>query len=225
MEILIVFVFALFAYLVGSVPNAIWVGRKYFGIDVREHGSGNAGATNVFRVLGKGPGTVVLLLDILKGFFAVCLGDLMSYVWPRVQGLDVATWQGFHELDYRMFAVIFGVMSVIGHLLPVFAGFKGGKGVATLFGMIIALNPAVAGLGLLVFVVVNVITGYVSLGSLFAGLSIPVFFIEVFGYRDGSIVIFSCAVALLVVFTHRKNIKRLLAGEETKSRILVKKQK
>lgn len=108
-------------------------------------------------------------------------------------------------------------------MLPVFAKFKGGKGVATLFGMIIALDPRVAGLGLLVFVMVNIITGYVSVGSMVAGLSIPVLFVGVFGYSDLSVVVFSLAVAVLVVYTHRKNIKRLMAGEEMKSRILVKK--
>lgn len=217
--------FAFLAYLLGSVPNAIWVGRKYYGIDVREHGSGNAGATNVFRVLGKVPGSIVLLLDILKGYMAVRLVDVMESNWPWLKDLDSRTWSGFHEADHMMFSVIFGVMAVLGHLLPLFAKFQGGKGVATLFGMIIALNPAVAGLGLLIFVVTNVITGFVSLASLMAGIAIPVLFINVFDQRAISIQLFSISVAILVLVTHRKNIKRLIAGEESKSRILVKKQK
>lgn len=217
--------FAFLAYLLGSVPNAIWVGRKYYGIDVREHGSGNAGATNVFRVLGKIPGSIVLLLDILKGYMAVRLVDVMESNWPWLKDLDSRTWSGFHEADHMMFSVIFGVMAVLGHLLPLFAKFQGGKGVATLFGMIIALNPAVAGLGLLIFVVTNVITGFVSLASLMAGIAIPVLFINVFDQRAISIQLFSISVAILVLVTHRKNIKRLIAGEESKSRILVKKQK
>ncbi len=205
------------AYLIGSIPSAIWVGRKFYGIDVREHGSGNAGATNVFRVLGKGPGTVVLLMDIIKGFLSVMLAYQMGYYFAE-QGTQSSQMTGF-------FPVAFGVLSVVGHMLPIFAKFKGGKGVATLFGVIIALDPRVAGLALLVFVVVNIVTGYVSVGSLMAGLSIPVLFLQVFGYRDVSLVVFSVSVGILIVYTHRKNIRRLMAGEETKSRILVRKQK
>jgi glycerol-3-phosphate acyltransferase PlsY len=205
------------AYLLGSIPSAIWVGRKFYGIDVREHGSGNAGATNVFRVLGKGPGTVVLLMDIVKGYLAVVLAYMMEkHLYSEEISNASNSW---------FFPVVFGVLSVIGHMLPVFAKFKGGKGVATLFGIIIALDPRVAGLALLVFVLVNIVTGYVSVGSLMAGLSIPVLFLQVFGYRDMSIVVFGVSVGVLIVYTHRKNIKRLMAGEETKSRILVKKQK
>lgn len=208
---------AFLAYLLGSIPSAIWVGRKFYGIDVREHGSGNAGATNVFRVLGKGPGTVVLLMDIVKGYLAVVLAYMMEkHLYSEEISNASNSW---------FFPVVFGVLSVIGHMLPVFAKFKGGKGVATLFGIIIALDPRVAGLALLVFVLVNIVTGYVSVGSLMAGLSIPVLFLQVFGYRDMSIVVFGVSVGVLIVYTHRKNIKRLLAGEETKSRILVKKQK
>ena len=193
------------AYLIGSIPSAIWVGRKFYGIDVREHGSGNAGATNVFRVLGKGPGTVVLLMDIIKGFLSVMLAYQMGYYFAE-QGTQSSQMTGF-------FPVAFGVLSVVGHMLPIFAKFKGGKGVATLFGVIIALDPRVAGLGLLVFVVVNIVTGYVSVGSLMAGLSIPVLFLQVFGYRDVSLVVFSVSVGILIVYTHRKNIRRLMAGE------------
>lgn len=233
--------FAVLAYLLGSIPTAIWVGRKYFGVDVREHGSGNAGATNVFRVLGKGPGTVVLLLDILKGYLAVRLVDLMPMVmafWGSTgqeavssgamtgmnSGLEQAVFQ-LSTADYRFYAVVFGVMSVIGHLLPVFARFKGGKGVATLFGMIIALDAEVALLALGVFLVANILSGYVSVGSLLAGISIPVLFLRVFQYQSLSIQVFSISVAVLILVTHRKNMQRLWLGEETKSRILGKKNK
>ncbi len=208
---------ALIAYVLGSIPSAIWVGRKFYGIDVREHGSGNAGATNVFRVLGKGPGTVVLLMDIIKGFLSVIMAYEMGCYFAEMG------WQS-SQLTY-FFPVVFGVLSVVGHMLPVFEKFKGGKGVATLFGVIIALDPRVAGMALLVFVVVNIITGYVSVGSLMAGLSIPLLFLQGFDYRDSSIVVFSISVGLLIIYTHRKNIKRLIAGEETKSRLLAKKSK
>lgn len=220
--------FALLAYLLGSLPNAIWVGKRFYGIDVREHGSGNAGATNVFRVLGKVPGSIVLILDILKGFLAVRLADVVDYL-SRDGFSDLAMSRtdigGLSVGDHKLLMVLFGTMAVIGHLIPVFAKFKGGKGVATVFGMLIALNPAVAGLALAVFVITNIITGYVSIGSLLAGLSIPFLFIRVFGETHLSILIFSFLVAALVLITHRKNIKRLFAGEEAKTRIVMKQKK
>ena len=220
--------FALVAYILGSIPNAIWVGNRFYGIDVREHGSGNAGATNVFRVLGKVPGTIVLILDILKGYFAVRLADVVDFL-SRDGYSDLALIRtdigGLAEGDHKLLMVLFGTMAVIGHLIPVFAKFKGGKGVATLFGMLIALNPAVAALALAVFVLANIITGYVSIGSLLAGLSIPFLFIRVFGETHLSILIFSFLVACLVLVTHRKNIKRLIAGEEAKTRIVMKQKK
>ena len=156
-------------------------------------------------------------MEIIKGFVSVIVAyEMCRYFVGK-------GWQSSQVTGF--FPVVFGVLSVVGHMLPVFEKFKGGKGVATLFGVIIALDPRVAGMALLVFVVVNIITGYVSVGSLMAGLSIPVLFLQVFGYRDMSIVVFGVSVGVLIVYTHRKNIKRLMAGEETKSRILVKKQK
>lgn len=221
-------IFVLIAYVLGSVPNAIWVGKSFYGIDVREYGSGNSGATNVFRLLGKGPGSIVLVLDILKGYLAVRLADVVDFL-SRDGFSDLALSHtdigGLAEGDHKLLMVLFGTMAVIGHLIPVFAKFKGGKGVATLFGMLIALNPAVAGLALAVFVVANIITGYVSIGSLLAGLSIPFLFIRVFGETHLSILIFSFLVACLVLVTHRKNIKRLIAGEEAKTRIVMKQKK
>lgn len=220
--------FILIAYVLGSVPNAIWVGKSFYGIDVREYGSGNSGATNVFRLLGKGPGSIVLVLDIIKGYLAVRLADVVDFL-SRDGFSDLALSHtdigGLAEGDHKLLMVLFGTMAVIGHLIPVFAKFKGGKGVATLFGMLIALNPAVAGLALAVFVVANIITGYVSIGSLLAGLSIPFLFIRVFGETHLSILIFSFLVACLVLVTHRKNIKRLIAGEEAKTRIVMKQKK
>lgn len=220
--------FAFVAYLLGSVPNSIWVGRRFYGIDVREHGSGNAGATNVFRVLGKVPGSIVLVLDILKGFLAVRLVDVLN--WLSTQGYSHLMWckveaEGLAMGDLKLLMVLFGTMSVVGHLIPIFARFKGGKGVATLFGMLIALNPAVAGLALLVFVITNIITGYVSIGSLLAGLSIPFLLVRVFGETDKSLLTFGFMVAGLILVTHRKNIKRLIAGEEAKTRIVMKQKK
>ena len=190
--------------------------------------SGNAGATNVFRVLGKVPGSIVLVLDILKGFLAVRLVDVIN--WLSTHGYSHLMWckvetEGLAVGDLKLLMVLFGTMSVVGHLIPIFARFKGGKGVATLFGMLIALNPAVAGLALLVFVITNIITGYVSIGSLLAGLSIPFLLVRVFGETDKSLLTFGFMVAGLILVTHRKNIKRLIAGEEAKTRIVMKQKK
>ena len=177
--------------------------------DPRSYGSKNPGATNVLRSGNKLAAVATLLLDAIKGWLPMAL----------------VQWQGAaYGLGDGALAAV-GLAAFLGHLFPVFFSFKGGKGVATLFGMLIALNPAVAGLALAVFVVTNIITGYVSIGSLLAGLSIPFLFVRVFGETDLSILIFSFLVAGLVLVTHRKNVKRLIAGEETKTRIVMKQKK
>ncbi|MBL7713753.1 MAG: glycerol-3-phosphate acyltransferase, partial [Chitinophagaceae bacterium] len=119
----------LFAYLLGSIPSAVWVSKRFYGIDIREHGSGNAGATNTFRVLGKNAGVIVMIADMLKGFIAVKLSILSTYTW---------TSEPFVNLQ-----VILGIAAVLGHIFPVWAGFRGGKGIATLFGMILGIQPLV----------------------------------------------------------------------------------
>src|SRR6478735_1084996 len=146
------------AYLCGSIPTAVWIGRAFYGIDVREYGSGNAGATNTFRVLGKKAGIPVMLLDILKGWTATNL----AYV------VGVSTTGAFHSIAFTNLQLALGVAAVMGHLFPVFAGFRGGKGIATLFGMILAINLPAALLCVLVFVTVLLVTKYVSLSSICA---------------------------------------------------------
>lgn len=190
------------AYLLGSIPNAVWIGRRFYGIDVREHGSHNAGATNTLRVLGRRAALPVFLLDVLKGFAAVMLSHLSGYE----NGSDA-----MFNLKIALVAA-----AVIGHILPVFARFKGGKGVATLAGAVLAVYPPAVLLCLLVFGIVLAVTHYVSLSSMSAGVAFPIFVIGLFGERSTTLMIFSCVIAVLLIFTHRKNIKRLLAGTESK---------
>lgn len=193
------------AYLIGSVPTAVWIGKRFYGIDVREHGSGNAGATNTFRVLGKKAGIPVLLIDVLKGFTAVNLVFLQAKY-----GVNDIT-------PLTNLKLAFGFASVIGHVFPVFAGFRGGKGIASLLGILLAIHPPAAFSALGVFLAVLLISKYVSLGSLIAGASFPVLVIFVFGNRVPSLMIFSTVVAILIFITHQKNIERLLKRSENKT--------
>lgn len=193
------------AYLLGSIPSAVWIGRKYFGIDVREHGSKNAGATNTFRTLGRKAGIIVLALDLLKGFLAASLPTLIS-----ASGL-------FTSQDPVLFQLVCGIASIVGHVLPVFAGFKGGKGVATLAGMMLAIHPAAVGVCLGIFLVLFLAFGYVSLGSMVATISFPILLgLRVFGEWNMSLLIFGIVMSVAIVYTHKKNIVRLLNGEENK---------
>jgi glycerol-3-phosphate acyltransferase PlsY len=198
-------------YVLGSIPSSVWIGRALHDIDVREHGSLNAGATNTFRVLGKGVGTAVLTLDILKGFFAVYFGKFI---------LDSTTYQ----VNPNLWLILAGIMAVIGHLYPVFAGFRGGKGVATSLGMVLCIHPEAALCALAVFVLIFISTGYVSAGSIIASLSFPVFLlIKLFGPESPILIIFGFMMFILVVYTHRKNVVRLLNGNENRFYILRKK--
>ena len=191
------------AYLAGSIPTAVWAGRLFHGIDVRKHGSGNAGATNTIRVLGWKTGLPVLAIDIAKGWRATSLPSL----------LDVGAGS-----DEALFAIqiVCGMAAIIGHVFPLLAGFKGGKGVATTFGVLLALQPwatlSCAGL----FLIVLLCSGYVSLGSIIAGMMFPVLLFTLFPTPSLLMKIFSIIVAVALLLTHEKNIRRLLRGEENK---------
>lgn len=203
----------LIAYLLGSIPSAVWVGKSFFGIDVREHGSGNAGATNTFRVLGKKAGIPVLFLDILKGWLAVNLARFVTEA-------------PVHSQDFVNIELVLGVAAVVGHIFPVFAGFRGGKGIATLFGVVLAIHPLACLLSVGVFMTVFLISNYVSLGSISAGISFPI--IVIFGFGNNivpAMVAFSIMVAILILITHQKNIERLLRRQESKIRLIRKKEK
>lgn len=211
LEILISLVLA---YLLGSIPTAVWIGRWLYDTDVREHGSGNAGATNTIRVLGVKVGVPVLLIDVFKGFLAVYIAGRFSRM------------AGFSEPSpYHMVAA--AALAVIGHTLPIFAGFRGGKGVATLLGVGIGLFPAAAWTALGVFIVVVSITRYVSLASISAGISFPllIFFVFPPSPPHWLYYILGITVALFLPYTHRKNIRRLLNGTESKLTFKTKEKK
>jgi len=189
------------AYLLGSIPSAVWVGRLFHGIDVREHGSGNAGATNVIRVLGWKTGIPVLLFDMAKGFLAAML--------PRL--FNLAPQDSAMLVNLQIFT---GLMAITGHIFPVFAGFRGGKGVAAMFGILLAIHPPVTLLCLGVFLVFFLSTGIVSIGSMAAGIAFPIFLLTFFKTPSVFFRIFSVVVAVALLVTHRKDIQRLLKGEE-----------
>lgn len=197
------------AYMIGSIPTSVWVSRGFFGVDIRDYGSGNAGATNTYRVLGQKWGTFVMVIDILKGSAAA----LLYLFIPHYLGDE-------NELQRTNFQIGLGLTAVLGHILPLWAGFKGGKGVATLFGMVLAIQPLVAVGCVGVFLLVLYLTRYVSLSSILASLALPFFIILIFREQESLYRIFGIAVALLVIFTHQKNINRLLHGSESKVPIL-----
>lgn len=191
------------AYLIGSVPTSVWVSRRFYGIDIRDYGSGNAGATNTYRVLGAKCGTFVMIVDMIKGIIATSL-----YILLPIYAND--------EWARTNFMIGLGLAAVIGHIFPLWAGFKGGKGVATLFGMIVAIQPLVAVCCIGVFLIVLYLTRFVSLSSMLAGVSFAVFILFIFNDDVTLYRIFSVAVALLVILTHQKNINRIINGTESK---------
>lgn len=189
------------AYSLGSVPWSVWLGKLFYGTDIREYGSGNAGATNTMRVLGPKLGLTVLILDALKGFAAVNLIHLV----PRFEG----------NIELM---VILGVTAVIGHIFPLFANFKGGKGIATLLGMIVAIHAGAALMAIATFIVFFLSFRIVSLSSILATLSFPIWLI--FRYHESNVLIlFAFAMVFLVLITHQRNIERLLNGDERKIRL------
>jgi glycerol-3-phosphate acyltransferase PlsY len=201
------------AYLFGSIPTAVWIGQAFYNIDVREYGSGNAGATNTFRVLGKKAGIPVMLLDILKGWTATNL----AYV------IGVSTTGAYHSIAFTNYELALGIAAVMGHLFPVFAGFRGGKGIATLFGMILAINLPAALLCVLVFIVTLLISRYVSLSSIMAGFTYPIGVTFIFPVYIKSVIIYGMCICVLILVTHQKNIERLLKGKESKVNLFKKK--
>ena len=199
----------LLAYLVGSIPTAVWISRSFFGIDIREYGSGNAGATNTYRILGSRWGTLVMIIDMLKGLVATSLYILVPYYLGQQS-----------EWDRTNFMVGLGLAAVLGHIFPIWADFRGGKGVATLFGMVLAIQPIVAVCCVGVFLLVLYLTRFISLSSILASIAFAVFILFIFKEKEPLYRAFAIAVALLVILTHQKNISRLLKGNESKVPIL-----
>jgi glycerol-3-phosphate acyltransferase PlsY len=200
------------AYLLGSIPSAVWIGKKYYGIDIREHGSKNAGTTNMLRVLGKRAALPVFIIDYFKGFVAVILTSLMRY-----DDNVSEAWL----INLRIIATAF---VVLGHIYPIFAGFKGGKGVATLLGAGTGIYAPILMLCFGVWCLVFALWHYVSLASMVAGCCYPTL-VLIFStmtydadapFQSIPFIIFSWLVAILLVWTHRKNISRLREGTESK---------
>ena len=202
----------LLAYLIGSIPTSVWIGKSFFGIDVREHGSKNAGATNAMRILGWKAGLAVLVVDVLKGWMAVNLIHITNFYIPQTG-------------DFIEFQLLLGIAAILGHIFPVYVGFRGGKGVATLFGLVLAINPEPTLICIGVFIITLVVTKYVSLSSMIAGFTFPAMVIFVFKTTTPSLVLFSLIIALLLLFTHQKNIERLLRKEEKKALFLMSKRR
>jgi glycerol-3-phosphate acyltransferase PlsY len=201
---LIVVLFA--SYLAGSIPTSIIMGRLTKGIDIREHGSGNAGGTNVFRVLGWKPALIVLIVDVFKGWFPAAV---LASVFFNVQTIP----------DLGVVQILCGFSAVLGHTYTIFAGFKGGKGVGTLGGMLLALFPSAFIFCLAVAILAIIFTGYVSVASIFASVSLPLFIIILPPFLGTdpaplSLMIFSLLIPWFIIYTHRSNIQRLRSGEE-----------
>lgn len=211
MEILLPIAGILLAYLLGSVPSAVWVGKAFYGIDVRTQGSGNAGATNTIRVLGAKAGVPVLLMDVLKGWLAVFL---VSYFLP----------ESFTEITETFYRIGAAAAVVLGHVFPLFAGFRGGKGIATLLGVGIALYPLAVLVVVGIFIVVLLISGYVSLASITGSISFPLIVIFLFNPGLIPLILLAIFVGIFVPLTHRKNIARLLNGTESKFSLKKKNQ-
>lgn len=212
---LLLAIIVILSYLIGSIPNSIIISKAVSGIDIRNHGSGNAGGTNVMRVLGWKYGLIVIFLDALKGAVAVVIISRLFYgplPFENVSPFD----------DFTLVQIIAGMSAVIGHIWTVFAGFKGGKGIATALGMLLTLITVDMLIAIAVFGLVVLISRYVSLGSILAAISVPatlfirenLFHVDIPGYS--TLFPFIIGVTALVIFTHRKNLIRLVNGNENK---------
>lgn len=215
-------IIVILSYLIGSIPTSILIARGVKGIDIRKHGSGNAGGTNVFRVLGWKYGVLTILLDATKGAIVVILVSrlyLGNFPFPNATPFD----------DFTLVQIIAGIAAVIGHIWTIFADFKGGKGIATSLGFLIAIITVDMLLALAVFFIVVTVSRYVSLGSIAAAISVPlilivrenIFNVDIAGYH--TILPFAVFLALLVLYTHRANIGRLLNGNESRINLFKKK--
>lgn len=200
-----VVLFLILAYLLGSIPTSVWIGKRFYGIDVREFGSGNAGATNTFRVLGRNAGVPVLIIDIVKGALAVAIAYLSDF--------EPGT-ETFINLQLAL-----GVATLVGHIFPVFAGFRGGKGVATMLGVVLCITPLSCAVALLVFLLILFSSKMVSLSSMIAGIAYPIILNLLMNNHDEILTAFSIIVSALLIVTHRKNIQRILKNEESKVRL------
>jgi glycerol-3-phosphate acyltransferase PlsY len=210
--LLVVFILC---YLIGSIPSSLWMGKLFYKVDIREHGSGNAGATNTFRILGWKAGTIVLLFDFGKGL--ICTTVISQ--WAYLIGSGPISFHPAWEVD-AMLVILCGVGAVIGHMFPVYAKFSGGKGAATACGMLYGIEPVSISITLVIFLIVMLSTHYVSLGSISGAIVYPISQLVLrygIGWDiDGSIIIFSSAIAIGIIVKHKGNIQRLLNGTENR---------
>jgi len=205
-------VLIILAYLIGSISSAVWVSKTIFGIDIRDYGSGNAGATNTFRVLGAKWGSFVMIADVTKGVIATSLYIFIPFYLNN-------------ELARTNFMIALGLVAVLGHVFPIWANFRGGKGVATILGMTLAIQPIVALICLMVFLISLISTRFVSLSSILASFAFMFLILFVFDEKETLYRFFAMIVAMMVVITHHKNISRLYKGTETKLPIFKKRDK
>ena len=199
------------AYLIGSIPSAVWLVMYFHKIDIRDFGSGNAGATNTFRILGKKLGWVVLICDISKGVIASTLPYLFS-----------SFYLGYKD-EVLILQLCASFTAVIGHVFPIFANFRGGKGVATALGLLFGVNPLAAGICLCIFLIVFFSFRFVSLGAISAALAFPLISYYVLNEDARIMIIFTIVISTLVIIAHRNNFARLLKGNENKIDIRKKK--
>jgi glycerol-3-phosphate acyltransferase PlsY len=201
------FFFIVIAYFLGSVPTALWVSKTFFNIDIRDYGSGNSGATNTYRVLGAKWGTFVMIVDMIKAIVAVKLVFFLPFALEN-------------DLYLVNMQLGLGLSAVMGHIFPFWANFRGGKGVASLFGMVLGIQPNVALCCVAIFILVLFITRWVSLSSVLASVAFPVFILVIFNEPEHLYRVFAITVAMLVLLTHQKNITRIFRGSESKASIL-----
>lgn len=213
------------SYLLGSIPSSLWVGKLVKNIDIRNHGSGNAGTTNTFRVLGWKAGVSVFILDFLKGFVASYWISQLAFTLNVGNGTIAPP--GWEADAFLM--ITCGLMSVVGHMFPVFASFKGGKGAATACGMLFGIEPISISIAFGIFILIVLTTRFVSLASITASFIYPISILILrygFGYFvDGSVIIFASIVAAGIIFKHKGNIRRLINGTESRVNIYGKREK
>jgi len=213
-SILPIIIITVLSYLAGSIPSAVIISKLFYGFDIREKGSGNMGSTNAFRILGWKWGVIVQVADVLKGLFAVL-------VIAKIFDVNYNFGSSYFE-NQTIIMIIAGVCAVIGHIYSLFVGFKGGKGINTTAGMLLGIAPIEVGIALGIFLIAVMLSGYISLGSILAAVSLPssllfrynIFGVNIPGYHI--LIYFISALALLLVFAHRSNIKRLIKGTENR---------
>lgn len=207
-------VIVLLSYFLGSIPGALWSSKALHGVDIREYGSKNAGATNAFRVVGWQAGVLATIVDMGKGFLSA--GVVAQYVRiDPLPALGLMNWEAG-----TVVGLLAGLVAIVGHMFPIFARFEGGKGVNTAAGMFLALAPITMGITLAVFLTVLLSSRYVSLASMTAAVSFPtIVAVRRYGFGadlDPSLLVFSALLALAIIIAHQSNIKRLMQGNENR---------